>query len=618
MHRRVGREASIKGSQRHRFCRLTNNHQRTHKSGDTLVEVALAIGIFSMVAIAVTAVLTSSTSGAQSALETTLAREEIDTQAEALRFIQTAYSTNRNNTEDNAYAALWRKITSKAIDIDAAGTKAEEILNYTPSSCSDLYSDDSYAKDHMFILNTKKLSDLTTATVDDVFISGSDKLKVASVNPRLIYVGATASDTSSSQGISVNDDDYTDLYRAEGIFIIAVKDARTTNVVDITDGLASQESAYYDFYIRTCWNTTSSSSQPSAISTVIRLYDPDVMQNGGTIKVDYHYSKKFGSWPVDYGNTDPNLTKTFTSQGPARKVTVRNVDSILGYDFKWQDLTTGETFSPNTTITNPDSGTSKYYQLYPAWEHRKYTIKYNLNYPYPSSSGVITPADQTCYQDTGCQLVTKDKSARPTASGYTLRGWCTVAVGVTASCPSDKFFALDYNFPTGTNFPASLFSGSGRTLNLYAVWNEHGETITIKASWTTNNDYDTYIHGTTFSGTTFSCYFGKKSPTETVNGVTHTLATLDHDGRAAINSRYDETFTIDTIGGRAYYYSIKNFTKNYYIYNDITITVSGPELGTKVYHSTDKTNCMYWNVFSYEDGKLIDRNTCSTTAERNY
>lgn len=621
MHKRVGREqhSEVKSSLKRRFCRLTNNYRSkllSHKSGDTLVEVALAIGIFSMVAIAVTAVLTSSSSGAQSALETTLAREEIDTQAEALRFVQTAYSTNRNATASNAYSALWRKITSKAIDLNTVGTKSDEILNYTPSSCSDLYSDDSIVKDYMFILNTKKLGDLTTDTVDDVFISGSDKLKPASVNPRLIYVGANNADTSSSQDLLV-DDDYTNLYRAEGIYVIAVKDARTTNIVDVTDGLASQESAYYDFYIRTCWYSTNS-SQPSAISTVIRLYDPDVLQNGGTIKVDYNYSKTSSAWPADFGNTDPNLTKTFASQGPARKVTVRDVDDILGWDFKWKDKTTGETFSPNVTITNPDSSESKYYQLYPAWEHRKYTITYDLNYPYASSGGVVAPNDQICYQDTGCQLVTKDSSVRPTASGYILQGWCTVSTGIDEACTKGEFYALDYSFPAGANFPTSAFSDSGRTLNLYAVWGEHGETITIKTTWTTNTDYDSYIYGTTFRGLTFNCYFGTKTPTETVNGITRTLATLDHDGRGNINRRFDETFTINTLGGRAYYFSIKNYSRNYYIYDDITITVSGPELGTKVYRSTNKTNCLFWNVFAYEDGQIIERNTCSRTAERGY
>ena len=60
------------------------------KKGDTLVEVTLAVGIFSMIAIAVVAVMSNGTSESQTALETTLAREEIDTQVEALRFIQAA------------------------------------------------------------------------------------------------------------------------------------------------------------------------------------------------------------------------------------------------------------------------------------------------------------------------------------------------------------------------------------------------------------------------------------------------------------------------------------------------------------------------------------------------
>ena len=51
------------------------------KKGDTLVEVTLAIGIFSMIAIAVASVMSGGTASAQLALETTLAREEIDTQA---------------------------------------------------------------------------------------------------------------------------------------------------------------------------------------------------------------------------------------------------------------------------------------------------------------------------------------------------------------------------------------------------------------------------------------------------------------------------------------------------------------------------------------------------------
>jgi type II secretory pathway pseudopilin PulG len=67
------------------------------KRGDTLIEVTLAVGIFSMIAVAVVATMSSGTTNAQTALETTLARAEIDAQAEALRFIQTSASANKND-----------------------------------------------------------------------------------------------------------------------------------------------------------------------------------------------------------------------------------------------------------------------------------------------------------------------------------------------------------------------------------------------------------------------------------------------------------------------------------------------------------------------------------------
>ena len=89
------------------------------KEGDTLVEVSIAIGIFSMVAIAAVAVMSGSASSAQTALETTLAREEIDVQAEALRFIHSAYlSETGSNSNQKTYSDLWDEITKNAIKVE--------------------------------------------------------------------------------------------------------------------------------------------------------------------------------------------------------------------------------------------------------------------------------------------------------------------------------------------------------------------------------------------------------------------------------------------------------------------------------------------------------------------
>ena len=105
------------------------------KKGDTLVEVTLAVGIFSMVAISIVSVINGSTSSAQTALEATLTREEIDAQAEALRFIHASA-----NTEDGEgpYHKIWKKITELALDNNDDGN----IDNYPPSTCDSLYNGD--------------------------------------------------------------------------------------------------------------------------------------------------------------------------------------------------------------------------------------------------------------------------------------------------------------------------------------------------------------------------------------------------------------------------------------------------------------------------------------------
>lgn len=230
------------------------------KRGDTLIEVMLAVGIFSMVAVAVVAVMSSGTSSAQTALETTLAREEIDAQAEALRFIQSSYIAEKGD-EDGTFAELWGKITKNAI---AIGEKPEDdqkqIVQFYPDDCSILYDNNDIKMQNAFIVNTRAIS-----SEDSAIISVKDNPELftaASTYPRLIY------NDDDSPLASKNED--TNLIRAEGIYIIAVKDPGTI-IVD------EKKSAYYDFYIRTCWYGTGDKI-PSTISTVMRLYDPNSLK----------------------------------------------------------------------------------------------------------------------------------------------------------------------------------------------------------------------------------------------------------------------------------------------------------------------------------------------------
>jgi type II secretory pathway pseudopilin PulG len=241
------------------------------KKGDTLIEVAIAIGIFSMVAITVVSVVNTSTSSAQSTLEITVAREEIDAQAEALRFIHNSATIGEDTNTSSAlsnntgYAAIWKKIT------DLATTNAEALVYDVPTTCSQLYSTNALKGVHAFILNPRQISTKDPSKIVFDITSNSSKFKSPSTYPRLVYnstdVAEGPSNSMYAQGTGNT------LYAAEGIFIVPFKDVGSYVVVGKN---GTKKSAYYDFYIRTCWFSPGA-DKPSTISTVVRLYNQDAV-----------------------------------------------------------------------------------------------------------------------------------------------------------------------------------------------------------------------------------------------------------------------------------------------------------------------------------------------------
>ena len=62
---------------------------------------------------------------------------------------------------------------------------------------------------------------------------------------------------------------YNKIERAEGIWINVA--GNNNNKLDV------KRSDYFDFYIRTCWQSAGTNT-PSTITTVVRLYNPEVME----------------------------------------------------------------------------------------------------------------------------------------------------------------------------------------------------------------------------------------------------------------------------------------------------------------------------------------------------
>lgn len=273
------------------------------KRGDTLIEVALAIGIFSLVAIVIVSVVSASTSGAQSSLELTLTREELDAQAEALRFIHDSYvsGSQSKDTKENVYSDLWNNITGLAIDEppDKTTDYAKAILNYNPETCSSIYNGSGSVNNLAnsggrnptpFIINARNINGIKdygsgsggmeTFIKENVVIANGTQavFRAPETYPRILYGTATAGTTTGGDQ-SLQDqteDNNTKIQLVEGLYIIGVKGE--SNIVDGGNPTANAtlKPAYYDFYIRSCWMPVGS-DRASTISTVVRLYDPAVI-----------------------------------------------------------------------------------------------------------------------------------------------------------------------------------------------------------------------------------------------------------------------------------------------------------------------------------------------------
>ncbi len=252
----------------HKYNKYTKN--RAIKKGDTLIEVTLAVGIFSMVAVAVLAVMNGSASSAQTALEATLTREEIDAQADALRFIHSAYVADKNNQQlaegkeqkladiHTNFAQLWSEIISPEHTVSSANS-------YPPATCDEIYNDNALVSQKAFVLNTRLLGTVNSSefNVNNIYTPAKEtdnKLVSATTYPRLVYDDDDSLTANFAQST---------LKAAEGIYIVPVPE-------QVSGGATP---SYYDFYIRSCWyGIGDRDSAPSTISTVMRLYNPDAIK----------------------------------------------------------------------------------------------------------------------------------------------------------------------------------------------------------------------------------------------------------------------------------------------------------------------------------------------------
>lgn len=200
--------------------------------GDTLIEVLFGITIFSLVIVGSLSIMNQGTAASQRALEITLVRQQLDAQAETLRFMHDSYvalytSSITFDTDDNktSPAEEWYKMsqvspTTQASEFGAGGTKCPDFPRQS------------------FVVDTTNV----------IFRSAPSDLKPAQT---------FAQTTNDSAGKFTG---------SEGIWIEAVRSAPS-------EESAQSNTGYIDFHIRACWDS-SGLTVPITLGTIVRLYEP--------------------------------------------------------------------------------------------------------------------------------------------------------------------------------------------------------------------------------------------------------------------------------------------------------------------------------------------------------
>lgn len=198
------------------------------KRGDTLIEVLFAVTIFSLVAVGGLSIMNQGTATSQRALEITLVRQQIDAQAEALRFMHASYVNVYKNGATYAPTTPAGQWALMVASINATNTINASNFG-AGSTCPT-------APTGSFVINTRRAT----------FVAPS---------PTLVQPSATFSQVVYN---TVNNQ----VVRSEGLWIEAVYADRPSPNVGFTD-----------FHIRACW-TSLGQTIPVTLGTIVRLYEP--------------------------------------------------------------------------------------------------------------------------------------------------------------------------------------------------------------------------------------------------------------------------------------------------------------------------------------------------------
>lgn len=208
------------------------------KRGDTIVEVVFSIAILSFTILSLMLVMQKGSNAVQLSLELNLARNHMNAQAEAIRFINASIQ-NRERTSEagqtSEFSSIWRDMISEASASVSEWKDMTTVVNGEPV-CRE-------APSKSFVLDLSNIQ------------SGLQKggvLTKAEVYPRMVYNNGADNNKIQTDKRFV---------RSEGIWV----------EVERASGSDASLTDAYDFHIRACWKSVGQSA-PITLGTIVRVH----------------------------------------------------------------------------------------------------------------------------------------------------------------------------------------------------------------------------------------------------------------------------------------------------------------------------------------------------------
>lgn len=207
--------------------------------GDTLIEVLIAFTVFSLLTVGAMMVMNQGSAMAERSVQISTVRQEINSQAEALRFLHDSYIAvyQPGTTPASGPAAEWVKMQNiiRAANVTNPTTLEKLQQNGCPQS----------VPTGGFALDSRNAITINANT---------GKLVAADT-----YSQATYNYNAISQRY--------DFVNVQGLWIEAVRAATNTSEA------AQSNLGYVDYHIMACWYGPGQ-DKPMTLGTIVRLYEP--------------------------------------------------------------------------------------------------------------------------------------------------------------------------------------------------------------------------------------------------------------------------------------------------------------------------------------------------------